>query len=160
MQRFGQAESGDQDIAIWIQQDVLGLKCTMDHAPFVSIAHCLANLNQKVYGSVNLLWAAKGACQSAPWHETGDQVKRVSLHAAIIEGQDVRMIQSGRPARCLLEALCEIGRFPPKSRPDDDHDSAIQGRLPGLVDRGHTRVADDPFELILPELFIGSCYLR
>ncbi len=78
------------------------------------------------------------------------QVMGAVLMADVVQGADIRIVQTGDGARLNLEPLATFGAARQLCGQDLDSDGAVQAGIAGAVDFAHTAGADGRKDLVRP----------
>ena len=148
----GQAEVGDFYPPRFVHQDVLGLDVAMDDALVMRILKRFADLRHDGQRLARLQLAVR---QQVPQRHAIDElhqevVKTIGL-AEIVNGHDVRMVQTRQRARLAREPLGE--RWVPAGLGGQNlhGHQAVELLLPGLIHRAHAALADEAQDFQLRE---------
>ena len=147
---FGDAEVSNFYAAFFVDQDIFRFDITMDNAFVVGELEGLANLGNDLEGFARGKFAR--AFQLAEvqaideFHD--DESQAVDL-AEFMDGNDVRVVESGEGAGFAVEAFGEAGAAGGLRREDFQGDQPVEGGLAGFINGAHPAFSDktEDFEL-------------
>ncbi len=134
------AEVGHLHAALVGHEDVAGLDVPVDEAAVVGVLQRGGDVGGDLEGPL-LGQAARpdGVLQPPALHQLHDDERqaRPAVHAGVEHRDDVRMVEVGRAAALLGEALLEGLVVPEPRQQHLDGDLAVEVGVPGLVDLRH-----------------------
>jgi len=102
------------------------------------------------------LAVAQALGQRAAGEQAHDHVHQGILHAVVMDGDDVRVLQGGGGAGLQDKALLVVGVGGELDRQNLDGDLALQAGLVGAVDGAHAAQADQFFKDVLAQPLAGQ----
>jgi hypothetical protein len=135
-QLLGDAEVGEEGVAVLVEQDVGGLDIAVDDALLVGGIQGGGDLVEQ---EGDLLRgpgfpALQGLCQGAAFHQAHDQVSTLGVAPVVVERHDVQVLQLGDQLCFTFEAADELGAVGVFGQDDLDCHLAVDGLLAGAVD--------------------------
>lgn len=165
----GDSEIGDLDLAVGIEQQILGLDVTVDDSTVVGILERLADRGHHGEGflgreSVRL----ERLSQIDSLHEFHDEVEELFRLAEVMHRDDVGMTESGERLRLAGEAVGETGLGFAVGSKELERDDAVEQSLAGAIDDPHSTDTDQFENFELGKSFLhfldrgrgGACCLR
>src|SRR5207244_13271561 len=76
--------------------------------------------------------------KGVPLQQLGDDVRRTLVHADIVDGNNIRMIQSGSRASLLIKTAQAIGVGGQRSLQDFDGNVATEAAVRGAIEFRHS----------------------
>ena len=149
LQHLRDAEVGQVDALVLVQQDVLGLHVAVHDALAVRVGQRLGGALENAHGRApdREPSALDDAGEGAAGHEAQGHPRHALLDVEGVDRDDVRMLEAAHRLRLAQEPLGKGGVVQKLLRQDLERDMAVELGLVGLVDRGHASAAqglDDP----------------
>ena len=90
--------------------------------------------------------------QRDAFQQLGDEIRRAFMHSKLVDGENIRMVQSRRGAGLLLETAQAIGIARQRGRENLDSDIAPELRIARAIHFAHTSGAERCDDFISSEL--------
>ena len=151
LEHLGDAEVGQEAIALLINQDIAGLDVPMDDASRMRVVQGRRNLSQNAERARRGEWLPSHRIrQCAAPHVAHHQIGVAIVLAVVVDRQDVGVLQVRDQLGFLLEAADEGRVRGVVAGQDLQGDIPVDARLIGLIDRRHTPLAERGHDTVLP----------
>jgi hypothetical protein len=152
-----QAEVENLESTVARHEDVFRLEIAVDDALLVSRGQAPAHLNRILdrflHGQRPGL---DGVAQRLPFQQLGHDVRLTVVRGDFVDREDVRMIQSSRCTRFLLETPQPIRICAVRHRQDFDRDLATELRIARAIHLAHAARAECGDDLVRAEASTGT----
>ncbi len=135
---LGQAEIGDEWLAVLVEQDVRRFQVAVEDAPLVGVVHRQGGLLQQRRGRFGIRdVVGELFIQARPADQLHAEIALAVVVADLQDGHDVRMVERGDRLGLVLEPP-QIVVAGQRGRPDHlEGHGAVEADLTGLVDNAH-----------------------
>ena len=135
---LGEAEVENLDLAVFGDEEVLGLEVAVDDAFFVGGGQAVGDLGSDLKDLADGHRAAvHGFAQRAADEQLGDEIGRAGISSEAVDGEDVGVVKAAGGLRLLLKTPQTVRVARDVWRQNLDRDFAIEGGLAGAVDLTH-----------------------
>ncbi len=152
LDQFGEAEIKNLRQAVAGDEQVLGLEIAMEDAPRVSGGKAAGDLHANLDRFASRERAAvEPLTQRGALEEFADDVRSAAVRANVEDSQNVRMVERGRRACLLFEAMKSVRVCGKRGGKNLDGDVASQPRVTGAIHLAHAPGAKEVDDFVRAE---------
>src|SRR5579864_8343502 len=120
MNELGNAEIENLDQVLFRDEKILRLQVTMDNVLFVRRNQAFGDLQTEIGSVADRKWPSSQAlAEGLPFQKFRDNERHPVVHADVVNGDDVGVIEGGGGARLVLKAAQAVGIFRGRRRSEE-----------------------------------------